>query len=176
MAAGRPGIPASMKRDVLIESGYRCAMPQCGAHVVDIEHIEDWAKVKKHEFHNLIALCPNCHRLVTKGDIPKLAVKQIKANLSVLNHRYGEIERRVLQLFADRPGATNITIDVALELAILNLLKDGYLIQITNPPTQHGLSLPNGAAISVGSGPVLYELTKSGREFVDRWVAAKDLP
>ncbi len=34
-----------------------------------IEHIEDWARVKKHEFANRLVLCLNCHGL--KGEGPR---------------------------------------------------------------------------------------------------------
>jgi hypothetical protein len=72
--ADRPAIPGQMPRDVLIESGYRCAMPHCRETTITIEHIDDWAKLQEHTFHNLIALCANRHLRVTKGEIDKKAI------------------------------------------------------------------------------------------------------
>jgi predicted HNH restriction endonuclease len=51
-----------------------------------------WLFCRRHTFDNLIVLCPNCHRYVTNGEIDQKAVRQIKANLSVLAHRYSEME------------------------------------------------------------------------------------
>ncbi len=92
MPSDRPDIPRPLRRDVLIEAGFRCAMPHCRETTVQIHHIVNWAQVHEHTFDNLIALCANCHARVTSGEIDRTAVKRIKANLSVLNHRYGDLE------------------------------------------------------------------------------------
>jgi hypothetical protein len=85
----------------LIEAGHRCAIPTCRAHPVEIDHIDDWAKVQEHRFENLIALCPTCH--ARKGDKPgqidRKSLRYYKANLGLLNARYGEVERRLLEWF-----------------------------------------------------------------------------
>ena len=85
----------------MIESGYRCAMPHCRETSIEIHHIVNYAKVQEHTFDNLIVLCANCHQRVTNGEIDQKAVSQIKANLTVLGHRYGELERRYLQAAGD---------------------------------------------------------------------------
>ncbi|MEW2510425.1 HNH endonuclease signature motif containing protein [Streptomyces sp. NPDC046870] len=86
MSTKRPAIPRELRRRVLIEAGHRCAIPTCRATPVEIAHITPWAKVKKHEFKNLIALCPTCH---TRFDDPhnpldRKAMRQYKANLNPL--------------------------------------------------------------------------------------------
>ncbi|MFG2215791.1 HNH endonuclease [Streptomyces sp. NPDC048685] len=86
MTGSRPAIPRELRRRVLIEAGHRCAIPTCRATPVEIAHIKPWAKVKKHEFKNLIALCPTCH---TRFDDPhnpldRKAMRQYKANLNPL--------------------------------------------------------------------------------------------
>lgn len=53
---------------------------------MEIAHITPWAKVKRHEFKNLIALCPTCH---TRFDGPhnpldRKAMRHYKANLNPL--------------------------------------------------------------------------------------------
>lgn len=65
-----------------MEAGHRCAIPVCRIPVTEIAHIRPWAKVKRHEFENLIALCPNCHTLFDRGHIDRLSMLQYKANLS----------------------------------------------------------------------------------------------
>lgn len=86
MSVRRPAIPRELRRRVLIEAGHRCAIPTCRATPVEIAHITPWAKVKKHEFGNLIALCPTCH---TRFDDPhntldRKSMRQYKANLNPL--------------------------------------------------------------------------------------------
>lgn len=150
-------------------------MPACRETQIDIEHIDDWVKVKEHRFKNLIALCPNCHRRVTNGEIDKIAVKQIKANLSVLNHRYSDLERRILQAFANGPHQTHIPLEYTLELAFSNLLADGYLVLETPPMMAFGMPFGDGQVASIASGPAIYRLTPQGRAFIGRWLTAKDL-
>ncbi|GAA2479196.1 hypothetical protein Ahu01nite_018880 [Winogradskya humida] len=89
----------------MVEAGHRCAIPTCRTvSPLQIEHIVDWARVQKHEFDNMIVLCANCHgrKGTRRGQIDRKSLLQYKANLTVLNSRYGEIERRVLDHFAER--------------------------------------------------------------------------
>ena len=66
----RPNVPAELKRRVLCEAGHRCAIPACREIIeVDVHHIVPWSKCKEHNYGNLIALCPNCHRLADRGRI-----------------------------------------------------------------------------------------------------------
>ena len=87
---GRPAIAAQLKREVLVEANHRCAI--CREPSFDVAHLEPWSKVKQHTFDNLISLCPNCHRRHHKGDIDSASLRMYKANLSILNGRYGDIE------------------------------------------------------------------------------------
>lgn len=103
MPEGRPDIPRPLKREVLVEAGHRCAIPTCGAEGTVIAHIVPWTSVRAHTFDNLIALCPNCHSRFDRGEIDRQSMLTYKANLSVLAGRYGDLERRVLRVFADNP-------------------------------------------------------------------------
>src|SRR4051812_22406734 len=103
MVEGRPAIPAELERAVMVEAGHRCAVPTCRAVApLQIEHIDDWAKVKEHDFSNQIVLCANCHGLKGTGPrrLDRKALRQYKANLGVLTGRYSNLERRVLDYFA----------------------------------------------------------------------------
>ena len=82
MPSNRPAIPAELYRSIKVEAGHKCAVPTCRQTPIEIAHIEPWAKVKKHEFHNLIALCPTCHTRFDKGEIDSKSMKIYKANLS----------------------------------------------------------------------------------------------
>ncbi|WP_439380522.1 HNH endonuclease [Amycolatopsis lexingtonensis] len=178
MAANRPAIPLELRRQVLIEAGYRCAVPTCRQHPVDIDHIVDWAEVQKHEFENLIALCPTCHRRKGSkpGQIDRAALRHYKANLSVLNNRYGDIEKRLIEAYAERRSNGELLdedgdpynyflLGGGSEISVRYLIRDGYLEKVD---TQ---------APAVGPLPLIdvYQFTESGTEFVDSWAAARPL-
>jgi|ERR1022692_109825 hypothetical protein len=163
----RDHIPRELERALLIESGHRCAIPTCRAVApLEIDHIDDWARVREHKFENMIVLCRNCHGL--KGDGPRQlnrqALRQYKVNLGVVNSRYGDTERRVLEFFANNPLVNDIMLPGGLDILLLYLIKDGLLAK---PPPAGG--------IYFGSVPMHqpYFLTEAGREFVSRWSAAQ---
>ncbi len=199
--ADRPEIRADLKRRLMIECGYRCAIPLCGAVApLQIDHIVPWATVREHEFENMIVLCANCHG--RKGDrhgqIDRTALRQIKANLSVIHHRYSDLERRVLEFFAERraeygPVLTSnpdveddwlrglaTPLHGTMRIMMVYLVKDGY-VEVVPPGTR----LWNPAAedwIEVKSAPPgivpdieHYRLTKAGLDFLDAWLGAQPL-
>ncbi|WP_370277569.1 HNH endonuclease [Pontibacterium sp.] len=109
----RPAIPAEIKRAVLVEAGHRCAIPRCGETELDIHHIVPWETCQKHEYSNLIALCPVCHRRAHKGEIDRKALLQYKAALIAtdspgLQGNFDapivEIRRRISEFNLDVPG------------------------------------------------------------------------
>jgi hypothetical protein len=159
-----------MERDVLIESGYRCAIPRCGATQIQIHHIVPWADVQEHTFDNLIVLCANCHQRVTNGEIDRKAVRQIKANLSVVFIRYGELERRYLEFAAEKkmPPGGGIALPGGFELLMGNLVRDGLVA-----------AMPGGATIGTAGAKfaiaVNYRLTPKGAEFIEHWLTAAPL-
>jgi hypothetical protein len=56
----RPAIPAAITREILIESGHRCAV--CGATFpLERAHIVPWHKSREHNAEDLICLCASCH-------------------------------------------------------------------------------------------------------------------
>ena len=77
----KPPIPAELRRAVLVESGHRCAIPRCGSTQIDIHHIVPWETCKRHDYDNLIALCPNCHRRAHDDEIDRKSLCLYKAQL-----------------------------------------------------------------------------------------------
>jgi hypothetical protein len=166
MIMDRESVPADLKRRVLIEAGHRCSIPTCRQIPVEIAHIEPWAKVQTHEFHNLIALCPTCHTRFDNGDIDRKSMLIYKQNLALLNSRYGDIERRILQLFAEKPTRDTIWLPAGLKILILYLLQDG-LFRETGATAGNGLgNVPSRRE---------YAITENGRLFVSRWAQAQEL-
>jgi len=162
----RQTIPRQLEREVLMEAGHRCAIPTCRQTPVEIAHIVPWEQIQEHTFDNLIALCPTCHTRYDKGEIDRKAMQQYKANLSVLNGRYGDLEQRVLRIFAEQPNANQIWLPGGFDILLMNLLKDGFLID----------SGKNSGVILAGvPSAKLYQLTSKGREFINRWLSAEEL-
>lgn len=82
----RNPISAALRREVLTEAGYRCAVPTCrGILALDLHHIEEVAKGGGNTLRNLIALCPTCHALYTRGTISRDAIYAYKTVLVSLN-------------------------------------------------------------------------------------------
>lgn len=53
-------VPVEIVREVLIESGHRCAV--CGDAIpLERAHIVPWSRAVEHNTSNLICLCANCH-------------------------------------------------------------------------------------------------------------------
>lgn len=158
----RPAIPRGLKRAVLIEAGHRCAIPKCPQTTVEIAHIKPWASVKKHTFENLIALCPTCHARYDRGEIDRPSMRQYKANLTLINSRYGDLEQRVLKIFADDPERESIWFSKSLEILIMYLLEDGLIDK-------------DADLKYVMSDNQSYNLTPKGREFIEHWRNAEEL-
>lgn len=92
----RSKIPAETKRRILIEAGYRCAVPTCRFPITENAHIVSWADSKDHSYENLIALCPNCHAMYDSGKIDRSAIIAYKKKLLFLNEVYSRFEIDVL--------------------------------------------------------------------------------
>jgi HNH endonuclease len=93
---GRPPIPADIRRRVLVEAGHRCAIPTCRYIEVDVHHVVPWAQCQSHEYDNLIALCPNCHRRADRGEIDRKSLRLYKFNLRFAHDKYSQIEMDIL--------------------------------------------------------------------------------
>ena len=135
-----------------------------------MHHIDDYAKVQEHQFDNLILLCATCHARVTKKEIDRQSVLQYKANLSVMNQRYGDFERRVLEWFADGHWDEALRLDPTstVEISIRYLVQDGL---VNYRPQSSGMFI-NGAQVA---GIAVCTLTNKGREFVTRWIRAEEI-
>lgn len=160
-------IPAKLERALMLEAGYRCAVPTCRVvGPLEIEHIEDYAKVQKHEFHNMIVLCRNCHGMKGKGPraLDRTALKQLKANLGITNQRYNDTERRILEYFATNPETELISLP-STEVLYSYLIKDGLLAKSMEALDGTVVVEVDGTEYPVGSWT--YELTETGKTFVE---------
>lgn len=172
MSERRPSVPMSLKRLLFEESGYRCAIPTCrGTSALEMAHIEPWSQVREHAFENMIVLCAVDHVRFDRGDIPKQSVQVFKANLGLIQHRYNDQERRLLEVFTQVPAEqleiAHVQIPSDLDWTIYYLLKDDVV----------ELRQPGGARITINGVPSSYavHLTAKGRNLVERLRSADPL-
>ena len=128
MSETRPAIPTDLKRRVLLEAGYRCAI--CRHIDVEIHHIIPWSQCQKHEYDNLIPLCPNCLALADRGGIDRKGLRISKYNLRFAHDKFSQFELDVL--FEIRDGK-EIWLPSYLDLQIKRLEEAGY-VEIARPP------------------------------------------
>ena len=154
----RPNIPADLKRRILMEAGYRCAIPTCRDPETEIVHIDPYSKVKEHRYENLIALCPTCHSRFDKKRIPRKAMVAYKKKLIFLNDVYSRFELDVLDYLK-----TNKRAVIPGELLIKRLF-DEKLVQREEEIMIHGFF--NGDTVL---GVFSVVLTDKGKQLLDDW-------
>jgi hypothetical protein len=171
MRESRPPIPADLERSLMIESGYRCAVCKT-TEPLQIDHIVEWSTVHEHRFENMIVLCANCHARKKNSSDPRhinrASLRRIKSNLMLLNGRYSDLERRIIDEFRDAlaanpAAAPSIFIPERLHLLVRYLIHDGLVVAAT---------YESGMSMSFDDGTVLRDdnlkltLTPKGAQFI----------
>jgi hypothetical protein len=176
MSDARPPVPAGLERDLMIEAGYRCAVCKT-TEPLEIDHIIEWAEVQRHEFENMIVLCANCHSLKKNTSNPRhinrASLRRIKDNLMLLNGRYSDLERRILETFRKtmqaNPVATpSIFIPAHLYILARYLIDDGLVVSETyqSPMSFH---FEDGAMFRDDTMKLI--LTPKGKQFIENLTA-----
>ena len=159
---------------LLLESGYKCASPTC-RHVLTLElHHITWVKDGGgNEPDNLIALCPNCHALHTKGHIPVEAIVTWKSLLLSLNNHNRGTADLLLVLYREqkRVAATD---DPSTSPPPFRFTGDG-LGMLSGLMTSGLLEISqrfSGGGHWFGGGGPSYEvrLTEAGIKLVEAWL------
>ena len=162
----RPPIPADIRREVLVEAGHRCAIPTCRHIDVDVHHIIPWKESQKHEYENLIALCPNCHRRADNGDIDRKSLRLYKLNLRTMHDKFSQLEIDVLfEANSCEPGKS-IQWPSFMRLLVKRIC-DAGLVQLSQ---RGGSVFAGGMQIS----PEELVITNKGREFIEE-IGAKEM-
>ncbi len=158
---GRPAIPAEIERQVKVEAGHRCAIPTCRQWPVELAHITPYRTVKDHTFENLIALCPTCHsRFDNFKEIDQKSMRIYKANLGVINSRFMELEKRLLEGLA---GRKKLPIPGTMGWVFSQLEVDGLIMVVSK----------SGITMSGIESHYIVQLTPSGEELVNKWLTGK---
>ncbi|MCA1300567.1 HNH endonuclease [Stappia indica] len=156
----RPAIPADVKRRVLVEAGHRCAIPTCRYIEVDIHHIVSWAQCQAHEYDNLIALCPNCHRRADKGEIDRKSLRIYKFNLRLAHDKFSNLEMDILFELRKLPAGRGLHWPPFNMLLIKRVIDAGYI----------RVHQPQDGGVFIGgmrSDPDLLTITQSGSKFLE---------
>ncbi|MDO8496822.1 MAG: HNH endonuclease signature motif containing protein [bacterium] len=94
----RRALPLDVKKLVLHEAGYRCGNPSCRSILtLDIHHLIPVSSNGGNSPDNLLALCPNCHALHHRGEIPLDSIRAWKLLALAINEAY---DRKTLDLIA----------------------------------------------------------------------------
>ena len=85
----RKKVPLRVKTQVLIEAGYRCAVPTCRTLLlIDLHHLYQVSEGGADTVENLIALCPNDHARYHREEISREAIFAYKAMLVSLSRAF----------------------------------------------------------------------------------------
>ena len=71
-------IPLPIQREVRQRCGFGCVI--CGVPLYEYEHLEEWAKVKRHVTEEITLLCDQHHREKTAKLLPKEVVREANSN------------------------------------------------------------------------------------------------
>ena len=152
----RKAIPNSVRQQVLTESGYRCAVPTCRTILtIDLHHIIKVSEDGENDSSNLIALCPNCHALHHRGDIPIDSIKVWKAMLISLN---GAFDKATIDDLIFLKKVTPKTLAISGD----GVLKFSKLIAAEL--ASYSILMQNGPIINYE-----VQLTPKGKLLIDAW-------
>jgi hypothetical protein len=108
-----------VREQVFFQAGYRCSNPRCSSPwLLDAHHIKFHSLGGAHTLENLIALCPNCHRLVHEKKISQDALKIWKLLLTS-GHIHGSQLRLFLTLISHLRDDLRVSFDAVLRLSDL---------------------------------------------------------
>jgi hypothetical protein len=154
---GRPPIPSEIRRRVMVEAGHRCAIPTCRHIEVEVHHIVPWEACKKHEYKNLIALCPNCHSRADTGKIDRKSLHLYKLNLRFAHDKYSQLEMDILFALGKKEGA--ISWPSFNMILLRRIVESGFL---------HVMPLPGGSTAVFGlpTQTMVLSLSEAGDAFI----------
>jgi len=119
----RPSIPAEVAREILLESGHRCAV--CGTPCpLEQAHIIPWHKSREHKAEDLICLCANCHERADSEKWGEKMLREYKRMPWVLRwceYAQGALQPRYQDLSPELKTAIRREVMELLPSAMMNL-------------------------------------------------------
>ena len=126
---------------------------------MDIHHIVPWSKCKEHKYENLIALCPNCHRLADRGRIDRKSLKIYKANLRYAHDKFSQLEVDILSDLYKEPENARLQFP-SFMMILINRILDAEYVEVELPESSVQI-------LGMEMKPVYLFLTHKGREYID---------
>jgi hypothetical protein len=154
----RTAVPHEVAVAVLVESGYRCAVPTCRTILaIDPQHIIEISEGSGYAANNLLALCPTCHALHHRGVIRRDSLYTWKSVLVSMSQAFDMATVDHL-LFLSRPEAKSLRVSGDGVLQFSRLISAGL--------ATFGVAMQNGPLI-------LYWviLTNKGKSLLEAWTS-----
>ena len=163
--AKRKAVPLDIKKQVLHEAGYQCSNPVCRTILtLDIHHIDYVSDGGENTADNLLALCPNCHSLHHKKQIPIESLRTWKMFQMSLNEAF---DRRSINLLITiaRQKCIDMSGEGVIECSslIASGLASSKIFLHAQGPRGNRAGMPVKSIYKV-------ELTEKGRLFYDAWM------
>lgn len=157
MKTHRKKIPIDIKKNVLHLGGYKCGNPSCRTILtLDIHHIAQISEGGNDTVDNLIALCPNCHALHHRGEIPLESIRAWKLILLSLNEALDKKSIDQLLTLAN-VGSLFVSGDGVIQCSCL--ISNMFVV-----------AHPHSDQRSSGPAPwYRIQLTNKGKFFVEAW-------
>jgi len=153
----RKKLPTQVQQAVLIESGYRCAVPTCrGILAIDLHHIVEVSEDGGDDVGNLLALCPTCHALYHRKVISRDAIYAWKGVVVALNQAFDRDAIDLLLFLGTANTIAQLRVDGTGVLRFARLIAAGLV----------------GFVLAIQNGPLLlYQVgfTPKGLAFVNAW-------
>lgn len=160
-----PSIPQDIRREVMTEAGYRCAVPTCRTILaLDLHHILKVSEGGSNTADNLIALCPTCHALHHRKEIPQEAVRVWKGMLVTLNRAFDKDAMDLLFFLALEERPRGFTPSDVLRFASLIVAGLVSTREIGQP--SYGIRVGSYAGRDFH-----LDLTERGRMVLEAWKA-----
>ncbi|MFJ6555544.1 HNH endonuclease [Streptomyces luteogriseus] len=119
-------ISTRIKRDLQLEAGGKCSVPNCGSETIELAHITSISEGGANKFGNLIGLCPNHHAGFDRGRFSEQEMRLLKARFSWNQRRYSDAEIMWLGVFSKR-GGTHFVHPSHDRASLHSLEADGYI-------------------------------------------------
>lgn len=163
MAKARKALKVDVRAAVLHAAGYKCGNPSCrNILTIDVHHIVAVAQDGGDEVENLLALCPYCHALHHRGEIPIESIRAWKMLLVAVNEALPR-DAVDLLLALSLLETPRILVSTDFVLSIGSLIASG-LVKVEHP---YGKILPAPEATQAR----YLSLSEKGAAFVSAWKA-----
>jgi hypothetical protein len=162
----RTPLPDAVRREVLMESGYKCARPQCSAIItLQIHHMIYVRDGGENDPSNLLPLCGYCHDMHHAGHFPTEAIRLWKGLLAALNNAFDRKTMDLLLYLSSTSGIEEVWYTGDGLLAFASLIAAG----LARFESQDGSMAKQVGTVRVPFNYHRVWLTEKGSSLVHAW-------